>query len=45
MVFRCAISGHTSRQYFVQATSEDNLPKSRSITVALGCNETTRFGV
>jgi hypothetical protein len=38
-------SGHTTAQYFVQATRRSSLPMEARITVALGWRETTRCGV
>jgi len=40
-----AASGHTSTQYFVQATIRSSFPMAARITVALGWRLTTRRGV
>src|SRR5206468_2122944 len=39
------ISGHTSAQYFVQATTRSSMPTAARITLALGWRQTTRRGV
>jgi len=38
-------SGQTSAQYLVQATTRSSRPRSRIVSVALGCRQTTRWGV
>jgi len=45
VVPRFLISGQTSAQYFVQATTRSRRPMAARITVALGCKETIRCGV
>src|SRR5688572_25868652 len=41
---RPAASGTTSMHQRVQATTRSSSPRSASVTVALGCRETTRCG-
>jgi hypothetical protein len=38
--FWFVISGQTSAQYFVQATTRSSLPTAARMTVALGCKDT-----
>ncbi len=38
-----AISGQTSLQYFVQATTRSSSPRAERMTVALGCKDTIVF--
>src|SRR5580658_7843189 len=42
---RDTISGTTSSQYFVHATTRSSSPSSARITVALGCRQAMRLGV
>ena len=42
--FRCSISGTTSEQYFVHATTRSSWPTLARITVALGWRQTIRCG-